>query len=326
MKTRITDMFGIDYPIICGAMYLLGEPVLTAAVSNAGGMGNLTAGNYKTPDELREAIRKTKELTDRPFMVGITILPSFHITMDDHRNNLKIVAEEGVAGIEVSGTPLSKVGAEYIEMLKKANVKMIHKVGSLRHALHAEKAGYDAVYAAGIEEGGHPLSDDVTTMILTPKLAEKLSIPVVAVGGIADGKSMAAALALGAEGVMMATRFVASDECQVHQNIKQEMVDRQENDTALICKSIGLQGRAIKNQIVDEILQAEAKGASLAELAPMITGKRCEDAWSNGDIDIAPMMMGQSVGRVYDIKPVKQIIEDMIAEAKEQLGRVQSFF
>jgi len=319
-------MFNIDYPIICGAMYLLGEPILTAAVSNAGGMGNLTAGNYKTPDELREAIRKTKELTDRPFIVGITILPSFHITMDDHRNNLKVVAEEGVAGIEVSGTPLSKVGAEYIEMLKKANVKMIHKVGSLRHALHVEKAGYDAIYAAGIEEGGHPLSDDVTTMILTPKLAEKLSIPVVAVGGIADGKSMAAALTLGAEGVMMATRFVASDECQVHQNIKQEMVDRQENDTALICKSIGLQGRAIKNQIVDEILQAEAKGASLQELAPMITGKRCEDAWSEGNIDVAPMMMGQSVGRVYDIKPVKQIIEDMVAEAKDQLGRIQSFF
>jgi len=326
MKTRITEMFGIDYPIICGAMYLLGEPVLTAAVSNAGGMGNLTAGNYKTTDELREAIRKTKSLTDRPFMVGITILPSFHITMDDHRNNLKVCAEEGVAGIEVSGTPLSKVGAEYIEMLKKANVKMIHKVGSLRHALHAEKAGYDAIYAAGIEEGGHPLSDDVTTMILTPKLAEKLSIPVVAVGGIADGKSMAAALSLGAEGVMLATRFVASDECQVHQNIKQEMVDRQENDTTLICKSIGLQGRAIKNKIVGEILDAESKGAGIQELAPMITGKRCEDAWINGDVDIAPMMMGQSVGRVYDIKPVKQIIEDMVSEAKDQLGRVQSFF
>jgi NAD(P)H-dependent flavin oxidoreductase YrpB (nitropropane dioxygenase family) len=326
MKTRITEMFGIDYPIICGSMYLLGEPILTAAISNAGGMGNLTAGNYKTTDELREAIRKTKSLTDRPFMVGITILPSFHITMDDHRNNLKVCAEEGVAGIEVSGTPLSKVGAEYIEMLKKANVKMIHKVGSLRHALHAEKAGYDAVYAAGIEEGGHPLSDDVTTMILTPKLAEKLSIPVVAVGGIADGKSMAAALSLGAEGVMLATRFVASDECQVHQNIKQEMVDRQENDTTLICKSIGLQGRALKNKIVDEILDAESKGATIQELAPMITGKRCEDAWSNGDIDIAPMMMGQSVGRVYDIKPVKQIVEDMVAEAKDQLGRVQSFF
>jgi NAD(P)H-dependent flavin oxidoreductase YrpB (nitropropane dioxygenase family) len=324
MKTRITEMFGIDYPIICGSMYLLGEPILTAAISNAGGMGNLTAGNYKTTDELREAIRKTKSLTDRPFMVGITILPSFHITMDDHRNNLKVCAEEGVAGIEVSGTPLSKVGAEYIEMLKKANVKMIHKVGSLRHALHAEKAGYDAVYAAGIEEGGHPLSDDVTTMILTPKLAEKLSIPVVAVGGIADGKSMAAALSLGAEGVMLATRFVASDECQVHQNIKQEMVDRQENDTTLICKSIGLQGRALKNKIVDEILDAESKGATIQELAPMITGKRCEDAWSNGDIDIAPMMMGQSVGRVYDIKPVKQIVEDMVA--KDQLGRVQSFF
>jgi len=326
MKTRITEMFGIEYPIICGSMYLLSEPILTAAISNAGGMGNLTAGNYKTTDELREAIRKTKELTDRPFIVGITILPSFHVTMDDHRNNLKVCAEEGVAGIEVSGTPLSKVGVEYIEMLKKADVKMIHKVGSLRHALHAEKAGYDAIYAAGIEEGGHPLNDDVTTMVLTPKLAEKLKIPVVAVGGITDGKSLSAALSLGAEGVMMATRFVASEECQVHKNIKREMIDRQENDTTLICKSIGLQGRAIKNKIVDEILEAESRGASLQELAPMITGKRCEEAWVNGDTDIAPMMMGQSIGRIYDIKPVKQILEDMVSEAKEQVEKMSSIF
>ncbi len=326
MKTKITEMFGIDYPIICGAMYLLGEPILTAAISNAGGMGNLTAGNYKTPDELRKAIQKTKELTDKPFMVGITILPSFHVTMDDHKNNLKVCAEEGVAGIEVSGTPLSKVGPEYIEMLKKADVKLIHKVGCLRHALHAEKAGYDAIYAAGIEEGGHPLNDDVTTMVLTPKLAETLNIPVVTVGGIVDGKSMAAALTLGAEGVMMATRFVASEECQVHQNIKQELINRQENDTTLICKSIGLQGRAIKNKIVNEILDAESRGASLQELAPMITGKRCEDAWAAGDVDVAPMMMGQSIGRVYEVKPVKQIIENMVEDAREQFKKMNSIF
>lgn len=322
MKTRITEMFGIKYPIICGAMYLIGDPKLAAAISNAGGMGNLTAGNYKTADELRAAIRETKALTNKPFMVGITILPSFHVTMDDHRRNVTVCAEEQVAGIEVSGTPIDKLGKEYVDMLKKAGVKMFHKVGSLRHAKHAEHAGYDGVYAAGIEEGGHPLNDDVTTMVLTPKLAESLSIPVVTTGGICDGKSMAAALMLGAEGVMMASRFIATSECPVHDRIKDEVVKRQENDTTLICKSIGLQGRAIKNKVVGEVLEAEARGADLAELAKLITGERCRQAWSTGDVDVAPMMMGQTIGRIYDVVSCTELMERMAREAKEHTARL----
>ena len=326
MKTRITEMFGIKYPVICGAMYLVGEPKLTAAISNAGGMGNLTAGNYKSAEELRAAIRETKKLTDKPFMVGITILPSFHITMDDHKKNLAVCAEEKVGGIAVSGTPLDKDGKDYMDMMRKAGLKMFHKVGSVKHAQHAEEAGYDGVYAAGIEEGGHPLNDDVTTMILTPKMAETVKIPVVTVGGIADGKSMAAALTLGAEGVMMATRFMATHECQVHDNIKKEILKRQENDTTLICKSINLQGRAIKNKIVGEILEAEKKGANIMELAPLITGERCRTAWETGDVDIAPMMMGQSLGRIHDIKSCKEVIEDMVAQAKKEIERVNGLF
>ena len=224
MKTAVTEMFGIKYPIICGAMMWLCKPRLCAAVSNAGGMGNITAGNYATEDEFRKAIRETRRLTDMPFMVNVTILPSVHITAEHHRMYLRVCAEEKIAGLEISGTPLDKaVGQEYIEMLKKAEVKLFHKVGSVRHAMHAEKAGYDGIYAAGIEEGGHPLNDDVTTMVLTPRIAESVRIPVVAVGGIADGRALAAALALGAEGVMMATRFVATKECEVHDNIKQEL-------------------------------------------------------------------------------------------------------
>ncbi len=326
MKTRITEMFGIKYPIICGAMYLIGGPELAAAISNAGGMGNLTAGNFKDGDELRNAIRETRKLTEKPFMVGITILPSFHITMDDHRRNLTICAEEKVAGIEVSGTPIDKLGKEYVDMLKKAGVKMFHKVGSLRHARHAEQAGYDGVYAAGIEEGGHPLNDDVTTMVLTPKLAESLSIPVVTTGGICDGKSMAAALMLGAEGVMMASRFIATHDCPVHDRIKQEVVKRQEQDTTLICKSINLQGRAIKNKVVGEILEAEAKGADLMEIAKLVTGERCREAWKTGDVDIAPMMMGQSIGRIYDILSCAELLERMVKEAEQNVKRLGGLF
>ena len=203
---------------------------------------------------------------------------------------------------------------------------MFHKVGSVKHAIHAEEAGYDGVYAAGIEEGGHPLNDDVTTMILTPKMADTVKIPVVTVGGIADGKSLAAALTLGAEGVMMATRFMATHECQVHENIKKEILKRQENETTLICKSVNLQGRAIKNKIVGEILEAEKRGANIMELAPLITGERCRTAWETGDVEIAPMMMGQSLGRINDIKSCKDVIEDMVAQAKNEIERVRSLF
>jgi len=327
MKTAITEMFGISHPIICGAMMWLCTPRLCAAISNAGGMGNLTAGNYPTGDELRAAIRETRRLTDMPFTVNVTLLPSVHITPEHHRAYLKVCAEERVAGLEISGTPLDKgAGPEFIDMLKKAGVRLFHKVGSVRHAAHAEKAGYDGIYAAGIEEGGHPLNDDVTAMVLVPRIAETVKLPVVAVGGIADGRSLAAALSLGASAVMMATRFVATRECEVHENIKQEVVRRQEFETALICKSIGLQGRAIRNRLVDEVLSAESRGCGFEELIPLISGKRVKEAWETGNVDIAPMMMGQSVGLVKDIPSCKELIERMVAEAREDIERVRGMF
>jgi len=327
MKTAITEMFGIKYPIICGAMMWLCKPKLCAAISNAGGMGNLTAGNYSTEEEFREAIVLTRKLTDKPFMVNVTILPSVHITAEHHKMFLRVCAEEKVAGLEISGTPLDKaVGKEYIDILKKAGVKLFHKVGSVRHAVHAEKSGYDGIYAAGIEEGGHPLNDDVTTMVLTPRIVESVKIPVVTVGGVSNGRTFAAALALGAEGVMMATRFVATQECEVHDNIKQELIRRQEYETTLICKSIGLQGRAIKNKIVEEVLSVEAKGGGLEQLIPLISGQRVKEAWEFGNVDNAPMMMGQSVGFVKDIPTCKDLIERIVKEAGSDIKRVTDIF
>ncbi|MBU2551515.1 MAG: nitronate monooxygenase, partial [Proteobacteria bacterium] len=169
-KTAITEMFGVKYPIICGAMMWLCKPPLCAAISNAGGMGNITAGNWETEADFRAAINETRKLTDKPFMVNITMLPSIRITADMHQMYIRVCAEEQVAGIEFSGMPVDRAaGMEGVEMLKKAGVRFFHKVGSVRHAVHAEKVGYDGIYAAGIEEGGHPLNDDVTTMILTPR-------------------------------------------------------------------------------------------------------------------------------------------------------------
>jgi len=316
-KTAITEMFGVEYPIICGAMMWLCKPNLCAAVSNAGGIGNLTAGNYETADDFRAAIRETRKLTDKPFFVAITLLPSVRITPEHHKMYVKICAEEKVAGIEFSGTPLDKVaGMEAVDMLKKAGVKMFHKVGAVRHAVHADKIGFDGIYAAGIEEGGHPLNDDVTSMVLTPRIVDSVKIPVVTVGGIADGRTMAAALALGAEGVMMASRFIATKECAVHENVKQELIRRQEFDTVIYGKSIGLQGRGLRSKVIEEVLAIEARHGGFEELIPLLSGQKVKEAWETGDCDYAPLMVGQSIGLIHDIPTCRELLERMAAEAK----------
>jgi NAD(P)H-dependent flavin oxidoreductase YrpB (nitropropane dioxygenase family) len=321
-RTAITEMFGIKYPIICGAMMWLCKPGFCAAVSNAGGMGNLTAGNYETEAEFRAAIEETRKLTDKPFMVNITLLPSLRITPEHHQIYIRICAEEKVAGIEFSGTPVDKAaGMEAIPLLKKAGVKIFHKVGAVRHAIHAERVGYDGIYAAGIEEGGHPLNDDVTTMILTPRIADSVKIPVVTVGGIADGRSVAAALVLGAQGVMMASRFIATRECEVHDNIKQELLRRQEYETTMFGKSIGLQGRALKSKVIEEVCAIEERGGGFEELIPLLSGQRIKDAWETGDVDYAPLMVGQSIGLIQDIPTCRELLDRMAREAMEHLEK-----
>ena len=270
MKTKITELFGIKHPIICGGMLWLCKPDLCAAISNAGGLGNITAGNYDTGEELREAIQQTREMTDKPIGVNITLLPSFRITEETYDDYFRVCCEEKVTAIEVSGKPATK----YIDQVHKAGVKIMHKVGAVRHAKNIERIGYDAVLAAGIEEGGHPLDDNVSTMVLTPRIVESVNIPVITTGGIADGRGLAAALALGAEGVMMATRFIATKECNVHPNIKQELINRQEQDTTLICKSLNLQGRALKNKLTEEVLAIEEEGKDLERIFPLIFGQK----------------------------------------------------
>jgi nitronate monooxygenase len=324
-KTKITEMFGIKYPIICGAMMNLCVPKLCAAVSNAGGMGNITSAIWRDEASFRAAVQETRRLTDKPFTVNLTILPSVRVSAELYPMYVRVCAEERVAALEISGAPLDRaVGKEAVESLKKAGVKLFHKVGSVRHAVHAEKAGYDGIYAAGVEEGGHPLNDDVTTMLLTPRIVESVKIPVVTVGGIADGRSLAAALALGADGVMMASRFIATKECAVHESIKQELVKRQENDTTLFGKSIGLQGRALKNEVIGKYLEIEARGGGLDELMPLMAGQRTQQAWETGDVDNATLMVGQSIGLIHDILTCQELLDRMAAEAVETfkgLGR-----
>ena len=329
MNTAITQMFDVDYPIICGAMMWLGTPQLCKVVADAGGIGSLTAAIYKTEEEFRSAVVEAKRLCDgRTFFVGVTILPAVEISSDHYKMYLRVCAEEKVPALEVSGSPIDVAcGPEYIDMLKDAGVKLFHKVGALRHAVRCEKSGYDGIYAAGFEEGGHPLSDDVSTMVLTPKCVESLSIPVVTVGGIADGRSMAAALALGAEGVMMATRFLATtDCCDIHDNFREDFVKRQEFETEIIAKNIGLQCRALKNGVVREVNKVEAANGGLKEMMPYMTGQRQKVAWRNGDLDHGVMTLGQTVGRIYDVPTTAELLERMARDAKGILESTRRFF
>jgi nitronate monooxygenase len=319
----MTELFGIKHPIMCGGMMWLAKPELCAAISNAGGLGNLTSGNYESESDFRKAIAKTRQLTNKPFCVNITFLPSVRITKEMHKEYFEACCEEKVAAVEISGVPLDRyLGQDAIIQAKKTGVKLIHKLGSVRHAKHAEETGYDAVIAAGFEEGGHPLNDDVTTMLLTPRISESVKIPVIAAGGIADGRTLAAALVLGAEGVMMASRFIATTECQAHPRIKEELIRRQESDTTLICRTIDLQMRALKNELVHKVLEVEARHGSIEEIIPLISGERSQKAWESGDVDGAPFAVGQSIGLIKEIVSCQELLDGMVQEAEEILANV----
>ena len=317
----MTEMLGIEHPVMCGGMMWLAKPELCAAISNAGGLGNLTAGNYDTGEEFREAVAETRRLTERPFCVNITLMPSVRITRELHLQYFDVCCEEGVAALEISGTPLDRyLGVEAVRRAKESGVKLIHKLGSVRHARHAESAGYDAVIAAGIEEGGHPLDDDVATMVLTPRVSESVGIPVVTAGGVADGRGLAAALALGGSGVMMASRFIATQECLANVKIKEELVRRQEFETTMICKTLNMQMRCLKNVIAQKVLDVEAGNGTFEDVLPYMLGEKSKTAWEVGDADMAPLAVGQSIGLINDVPTCRELLERMVGQAEGLLG------
>jgi nitronate monooxygenase len=327
MKTRLTEMLGIKYPILCGGMMRLAYPELCAAVSEAGGLGNLTAANFANKDELVAAIRKVRELTDKPFWVNVTMLPAMNIGDKHYKDYFDAVIEEKVAAMEIGGRPLDRfAGGEYLKKLKDAGVKIIHKVGSVRHAVHAEKAGYDAVIAAGVEEGGHPLNDNVATTVLTARMAEELSIPIITAGGMVNGRGLAAALCLGADGILMATRFICTSECKVHENVQQEIIRRQEHETVLYGNTIGLQGRALKNETMMKVLAIEKEHpeGALPKILPLIAGTLGPEIWEKGETDVGSINVGQSIGLIHDVISCKELLDRMMAEAEEIIGRVKS--
>jgi len=327
MKTRVTELFGIKYPILCGGMYRLANPKLCAAVSNAGGLGNITAAWYRKEKDFIAALHEVRELTDKPFWVNVTILPGMSLSDEQYKFYLDTIAQEKVPAVEISGMPLSRFhGGEYISKLKEAGVKLVHKVGSVRHAMHAEKVGYDAVLAAGVEEGGHPLNENVATTVLTPRVSEAVNIPVITTGGMADGRGLAAALCLGAEGIMMASRFICTYECEVHDNVRQELIKRQENETVLYGNTIGLQGRALANETMKKVIEIEEKRGGLDEILPLISGEHSNEIWEKGNMNIGAIAVGQSIGLIYDVVSCQELLDRIVVEAEEILGRVKSKF
>jgi len=328
VKTRLTEMLGIEYPIICGGMMRLAYPPLCAAISNAGGLGNLTAAMYESKEDFVAAIREVRGLTEKPFIVNVTLLPHIGVPPERYTGYFEALAEEGVEALEISGVPLHRYeGGIYLEMLKEAGVKLFHKVGSVRHAKSAEKGGYDGVFAAGVEEGGHPLNENVATTVLTPRMAEEVDIPIITTGGMASGAGLAAALCLGAEGIMMATRFINTHECKVHPNVYEEMIKRQENETALYGESIGLQGRALLNDSIRKVLELESKGGGLEEIYPHIAGALGDTIWQEGNLDTGLVAVGQSIGLIHDVVSCQELLDRMMQEAeeilKQNLGRFQ---
>jgi len=315
-KTRITELLGIKYPIIAGGMHLLSRAELVAAVSNAGGLGILASTTFETKEELREEIRKTKSLTDKPFGVNLNLFPMMR--QRSVEEDIDLFIDEGVTIVESSGASPEP----YVPRLKEAGVKIIHKVPAVRFAQKAESVGVDAVTIVGFECAGHPGMDDVTSLILVPLTVDALKIPVIAGGGFCDARSFVAALALGADGVAMGTRFVATHECIAHSKVKEWMLKAKETDTTLIDRSIGLPMRVIKNKPAEKAMEMDKRGASLEELLTVISGALGRKAWLEGDIDAGVVSLGMVVGRIHEILSVKEVIDGIIEEAKDICKRL----
>ena len=317
-KTRITEMLGIEYPILAGPMQWLSRAELVSAVSNAGGLGILASLTFPDCDELRQEIKKTKSLTDKPFAVNVTLLPTMRqVNYEDYFN---AAIEEGVSIIETSG----RSPEPYMQLLKDAKVKVMHRATRTRDIKTAERVGADAVSIVSFEAAGHPGMEDVSSVVRIPIAVDAVEIPVIAAGGIADARGFVAALVLGAEGVLMGTRFMASKECPVHPKIKEWMLELGEADTMMIERSIKNASRVVRTEHSEKILAMEEKGATLEELLPLLSGQRGKNAYATGDTSEATMSVGQVVGLIHDTPSVKEIIDGIISEAKGIIQRLQN--
>jgi len=321
MKTRITELFGIRHPIIQGGMHHVGYAELASAVSNAGGLGIITGLTQPTPEDLAREIARCHEMTDQPFGVNLTFLPAFR--EPPYPEYIDAIIQGGIKIVETAG----RNPEAHLPRMKAAGIRVIHKCTSVRHSLKAERIGCDAVSVDGFECGGHPGEDDVPNMILLPRAAEELTIPFVASGGMADARSLVAVLALGAEGMNMGTRFIATKEAPVHENVKQALVDADELATRLIMRSIRNTERVLDNKAVDEIIRLEAeKGKDLGinDIRHLVAGSENRKVLQEGMMDNAAWSCGMVCGLIHDIPTVAELIDRIMREAEQLIrGRLE---
>ena len=311
-KTRITELLGIEYPIVQGGMVHLSRAELAAAVSNAGGLGIITSADHATKEGLRDELRRTKSLTDKPFGVNINLSPAARPV--DTEEYINVVIEEGVRIVETSG----RSPEPYMKQFKQGNVIVIHKApGGVRFAETAELVGCDAVSIIGYECGGHPGPDDTGSLVLVPATVAAVKIPVIAGGGFADAGGFVAALALGADGVLMGTRFMATRECPAHPKYKEWLLNSRETDTLITQRSIRAPSRNLRNGPALKVQEMESRGATLEELLTVTSGQNSTRAYFDGELEAGLVECGQVVGLIHDIPTVKEVIDGIITGARE---------
>lgn len=327
LNTRVIDLLDIEYPIIQGGMVPVSEAELAAAVSEGGGFGIIASPNFETPEDLREEIRKAKELTDEPLGVNISLYPASEPLPNE--GYIDVCIDEGIKAVETSGV---RSPEEFVDTLKDGGVKLIHKVAEVKHAKKAEEIGADAVGIVGVECGGHPGLNNLTTTILTPLVSDAVDIPVIAGGGIRDGRTLTGALAMGADGVVMGTRFLATEECQIHPDFKKKLIDKDQTDTEIVMKCIQMNTRVLENETVEKILEKEEeleqRDASfeerLEELMPLISGEKSKEVWHDGKIDAGIAACGQGIGSIDEILSVEEVINNMVEDAEDVIERLYS--
>ena len=313
IKTKITEMFGIQHPIIQGGMHYVGFAEMASAVANAGGLGIITGLTQKTPEDLAKEIAKCHEMTDKPFGVNLTFLPGFQ--EPDYPGYIQAIVEGGIKIVETAG----RSPEAYMPDLKGAGIKVIHKCTSVRHSLKAEKIGCDAVSVDGFECGGHPGEDDIPNMILLPRAAEELSIPFVASGGMGNGQQLAAALSMGADGINMGTRFIATKEAPVHQNVKDALVAASELDTELIMRPLRNTERVLSNAAVSSILEKEKElgdNIQITDILDEVAGVYPK-IMQEGTMEAGAWTCGMVAGLIHDVPTCSELVERIVSDAEE---------
>ena len=320
LKTRITDLFGIEHPVIQGGMQWVGYAELVSAVSNAGALGILTALTQPTPEDLAKEIERTRGMTDKPFGVNLTVLPT--INPPPYEEYAQAIVGSGVKIVETAG----RSPEPFMELFKEYDVKVIHKCTSVRHALKAQSVGVSAITIDGFECAGHPGEDDIPSLVLLPQAAEALDVPVAGCGGFSDAKSMVAALALGGEAIVMGTRFMATKEAGIHQNVKEKMTEADELSTNLMFRTMHNTARVFKNSISDQVVEIESTGsATFEDVKDLVAGQRGRVVFEEGDLEHGIWSAGISVARGKDVPTCKEMVSRLVSEAEEIIdGRLQS--